>query len=66
MTKTEVIVDKDIVIGPKDVKTSVPEPMMTPHHLQEANRTSESLPVYTQKQWKPNEDAIPDVLFKEN
>ena len=22
--------------------------------------------MYTQKAWKPNEDAIPDLLFKEN
>ena len=65
-SQDQLMVDKDIVIGANGAKTRIPEPMMTPHHLQEANHSSESLPVYTQKQWKPNEDAIPDLLFKEN
>lgn len=65
--KAQLMVDKDIVIAPKGEKdTAVPLPMMTPHHLQSANTSSESLPVYTQKHWKPNESAVPDLLFKEN
>ena len=65
--KAQLMVDKDIVISPKGEKdTAVPLPMMTPHHLQSANTSSESLPVYTQKHWKPNESAVPDLLFKEN
>ena len=29
------------------------------------NVSSENLPVYTEMKWKPNEDAIPDLIFKD-
>lgn len=55
-SKAHLMVDKDIVIAPKGEKDmAVPQPMMTPHHLLSTNTSSKSLPVYTQKHWKPNE-----------
>lgn len=61
----QVDADKDIVIQRKDShhshskKVSVPQPMDALN-----NKPSESLPVYTQKQWIADKDEVPDENMK--
>lgn len=37
-----------------------------PINVDQVGNLSADLPVYTQKKWQPNEDEVPDLLFKES
>lgn len=41
------------------------KPAPPPRPINVNDYPSESLPVYTEKKWEPNEDAVPDQMIKD-